>query len=272
MGKKGATLFWYRFNVACPVFVFLCTVCQADEVQYGSIEGRVVYNGEHIELEPLYRAGSAVKDAEICAAADLLDERLVVDSETRGVSNVLVWLRRKKDAPIHPDLKKEPLNTPELTFQACKIQPHVLCARTQTGMKVVSKDAVAHNPRDYPTRNPVGCLLLPAWLPDEKELSYKHHFYVAEPSPMKITCDFHPWIMGYVLVQDHPYMTVTDKQGRFRINKIPYGEIKVQVWHELTGYLHKDLTVELNLSEKKLDDTELKIDERTSASLQFVAK
>jgi hypothetical protein len=115
-------------------------------------------------------------------------------------------------------------------------------------------------------------VLLSPGLPGRKEFSNIHNFQVAEPLPMKITCDFHPWIMGYVLVQDHPYMAVTDKQGRFRIEKIPYGEIKVQIWHELAGYLRRDHTIELNLPEKKIEDTELKIDEKTSASLRFVRK
>ena len=265
-------MFRYRFIVAFPVFVFLCTVCRGDEIQYGSIEGRVVYHGEHFELEPLYKAGSAVKDGEICAAADLPDERLVVDRETRGVGNVLVWLKRKKDAPVHPDLTKEPLSIPELTFQGCRIQPHVLCVQTQTGMNVVSKDAVAHSPHDYPLRNPVGCVLLTPRLTANKQLTHFQKFQVAEPLPIKITCDFHPWMSSHVLVQDHPYMSVTDNQGRFKIDRIPFGEIKVQVWHELAGYLRKDMAVELNLSEKKIDDTELKIDEKLAATLRFSDK
>ncbi|MBL8809006.1 MAG: hypothetical protein JNM43_02415 [Planctomycetaceae bacterium] len=265
-------MFRFRLTAVCLVFICCDMAVSADEVLYGSIEGRVIYRGEHSELEPLFRAGDEVKDAEVCASNDLPDERLVVDTESRGVSNVLVWLKRRKDAPVHPDLTKQPLNIPELTFQGCRIRPHVLCAQTQTGMKVVSKDAVTHGPHDYPLRNPVGCVLLAPGLPGKKEFSNIHNFHVAEPLPMKITCDFHPWIMGYVLVQDHPYMAVTDKQGRFRIEKVPCGEIKVQIWHELAGYLRRDQTIELNLPEKKIEDTELKIDEKTSASLRFVRK
>ena len=264
-------MLWFRF-FAASLFSILSVSSQADEIQYGSIEGRVVYNGEYPELEPLVRTGGQIKDAEVCAAADIPDETLVVDRESKGVSNVFVWLNRKNDARVHPDLTKEPLNLPELNFQGCRIQPHALCAQTQTGMKVVSKDGLPHNPHDYPVRNSSGCVGLSPWSLGDKESANFHRFRSAEPHPMKITCDYHPWMIGYVLVQDHPYMTVTDSQGRFRIDKIPHGEVKIQIWHELAGFLERNRSVELNVAEEKIEDAELKIDENTAAALRKVAR
>ena len=42
---------------------------------------------------------------------------------------------------------------------------------------------------------------------------------------------------GWVLALDHPYMAVTDGEGKFEINNIPVCEHHFQFWHEATGYL-----------------------------------
>lgn len=260
---------WCRIITACSILGILSSVAQADEVQYGSIEGQVVYKGKHLELEPLVRAGTQAKDAEVCASADIPDERLIIDRESKGVINVFVWLDRKDDTRVHPDLTREPLNIPELKFQGCRIQPHALCVQTQTGMKVLSTDRIAHNPHDYPVRNSLGCLLLPALNAGADEVSFKQEFRSAELLPIAVKCDFHPWMSSHVLVQDHPYMTVTDAQGRYRLDKIPYGRLKLNVWHEMAGYLRKNYTFELNVAEKKIDDTELRIDDKAAATLRL---
>ncbi|GAB5442035.1 MAG: hypothetical protein Fues2KO_23840 [Fuerstiella sp.] len=44
-------------------------------------------------------------------------------------------------------------------------------------------------------------------------------------------------MQGYALVQDHPFMAVTDEQGHFEIQGVPRGSHKLIVWHELRGYL-----------------------------------
>ena len=55
--------------------------------------------------------------------------------------------------------------------------------------------------------------------------------------PMQVKCDIHAWMKAYWLVLDHPYMAITDKNGKFNIEKIPEGEHEFIVWHERIGYL-----------------------------------
>lgn len=42
-----------------------------------------------------------------------------------------------------------------------------------------------------------------------------------------------------MLVLPHPYMAVSDAQGRFEIKNIPAGKWAFQFWHEKAGYLDK---------------------------------
>ncbi len=45
---------------------------------------------------------------------------------------------------------------------------------------------------------------------------------------------------AYWVVVDHPYATVTDKDGNFEIKDLPAGEHEFKVWHEKPGYLVKN--------------------------------
>ena len=48
---------------------------------------------------------------------------------------------------------------------------------------------------------------------------------------------------GVVLVQDHPYMALTDEDGRFELKDLPAGKLTLKVWHEKAGWV-KDVLVD----------------------------
>lgn len=49
-------------------------------------------------------------------------------------------------------------------------------------------------------------------------------------------------------MSDHPYVAVTDADGKFRIDNLPAGDHTFRVWHERCGYVttgefERELTV-----------------------------
>ena len=62
-------------------------------------------------------------------------------------------------------------------------------------------------------------------------------FKSAEIVPMKVSCSIHNWMLGYVLVEDHPYMAVSDKDGKFELKNLTAGQMKFKVFHEKNGFL-----------------------------------
>lgn len=227
--------------------------------QWGGIKGKVVFEGDLPALKDLVTKGdAAARDAAVCAAKGVPDETVVVDPTSKGVANVVVYLRRKP-SKIHPNLAKPAEATVTLDQVNCQFIPHVLAVRADQKVKVISSDAVAHNTRCVPLKNQGFNFLLSPM--DSKGVEVP--FQTGETLPVEIRCDIHPWMKGYWMITDHPYVAVTDKDGVFQIDNLPAGDNEFRVWHEGPGYLEKSL--EVKVADGKV--TELKPIVATAAKL-----
>src|SRR5262249_42021828 len=65
----------------------------------------------------------------------------------------------------------------------------------------------------------------------------KYTFPQVETSMAVITCGIHPWMKGYAVIKDHPYMAVSNKDGLVTIKNLPAGSWTFQMWHERHGYV-----------------------------------
>jgi hypothetical protein len=44
-------------------------------------------------------------------------------------------------------------------------------------------------------------------------------------------CGFHAYMESWALVVDHPYVAITDQDGRFEIGDVPPGTYTIKIWH-----------------------------------------
>jgi hypothetical protein len=207
------------------------------QAQWGTIKGQVTVTGDFAPLKALVAKGDAgAKDADVCAAAGVPDETVVVDPESKGLANVVVWLA-KKPAKIHPDLAKS--KNPEVTFdqKGCQFIPHVLLVRTDQKVRVLSNDGVAHNTHTYPLKNKQENFIV---APNDRA-------GVAVPS-----VSLEERLPAWWVILDHPYAAVTNAKGEFEIADLPVGEHEFRVWQEKAGYLEKTYKVTVKAGENKL--------------------
>lgn len=209
------------------------------EAQWGDVKGRVVLSGPAPEMKLLVKMGDAsVKDAAVCAAQNVPNEELVVDPETKGIANVVVYLP-KAPAKINPELKPDPVMTVLYDQKGCRFLPHVAMVQAGQKVQVINSDAVAHNTRGSPVRNQGFNIIISPNDNKGIEIPLK----VAESVPMQIGCDIHPWMRGWWVVTDHPYAAVTAADGTFSIKGLPAGEHEFRVWQEKVGYVERKLKV-----------------------------
>ncbi len=194
--------------------------------KWGHLSGRFVYDGE----PPAQAKLQLNKDIEFCSPFEPKAEQLVVNQKNRGIANVVLWLevpRRGPAPPIHQSYAKTAEKSVLLSNSKCRFNPHVTLLRTTQKLALKNEDTIAHNTAAGLKRNLPFNVVTPSGSTDERSVRK------AERKPVKISCSIHAWMTGWLLVQEHPYMAVTDADGRFKIKNLPAGEWTFQVWHEI---------------------------------------
>ena len=54
----------------------------------------------------------------------------------------------------------------------------------------------------------------------------------AEPGLVRVYCNIHPQMVGFVMVVDTPFAALTDRDGAFRFEDVPAGTWTLKAWHE----------------------------------------
>lgn len=220
---------------------------------WGTLKGQVTFDGTPPPMPVLQEVGKAQKDPEVCAKdAPIVSEKLVVNSGTKGVKNVFVYLQRP--ARVNEEAKKEALAR-NLVFDQknCTYIPHVLALMTGQPVTVKTSDSVNHNVNfqlQNFTQNPV--------MPPGDTKNYT--LDSPERGPKPVACNIHPWMQAYWLVLEHPYFAVTDENGNYEIKNAPAGTQKVVVWQEATGYVSQPSGDPVDIKANETTTKEFKID------------
>lgn len=102
--------------------------------------------------------------------------------------------------------------------------PHVLAITAGTTVQFPNSDRIYHNvfslskPRPFDLgRYAVG---------RSKSVRFD------KPGVVRVFCDIHSHMNAFILVFSHPFFSVTDAAGRFRIDNIPPGTYTLVAWNE----------------------------------------
>jgi plastocyanin len=192
----------------------------------GTISGEVKFAGE----PPVPAKVEVTKDQEVCGKTEKIDESLVV-GPNKGIKDVVVSIRNIQKG------KKLPDQGAVLDQRDCRYAPHVVLTPAGVEMSILNSDGILHNIHSYSTKNPPFNKAQPKF---RKEIKEKF----AEPEVVKLTCDAHGWMSGWVIVMDHPYYAVTGDDGTFALSDVPPGEYELQFWHETLGEMVQKVVVE----------------------------
>ena len=213
--------------LACLLAGWMTTAVWGDG--WGSIKGRFVLKGSPPTPEKL----TITKDKEYCGKFDLVDESLRVDPQSKGIADIVVSLytRRGKKVKIHPDLKA-PSGSVVLDNNECRFEPRIAFVRVGQELVIKNSDTVGHNTKIDTFSQPGSNYTIPA------KGEIKQTFRKAERRPAKVSCSIHPWMSGYLVIKDHPYVAISAKDGSFEIKNLPAGKVALQLWHH-SGYVDR---------------------------------
>jgi plastocyanin len=113
--------------------------------------------------------------------------------------------------------------------------PHVLAIMTGTTVDFPNSDKFYHNvfSLSKPARFDLGRY------PAGRFRSIRFD----KPGIVRVFCDIHSHMNAYILVFSHPFFTLTDQEGRYRIDNIPPGSYNVVAWNEGTASEAKPVLV-----------------------------
>ena len=193
-----------------------------------AITGVIRFEGPPPERKPI----QLTPDSRELYDAAPLDERVLV-SEKGEIANVFVYVKRgveKKDYPV--PTKPAVVNQDKSMFR-----PRVQGVMVGQELLMRNSDPFIHNVRSMSLKNRPFNIGQPANTPDRKKVFDK------QEGPIRLGCDFHPWMTAYVFAMEHPYFAVSDEKGQFKIEGLPPGEYTLEAWHEVFGDQRQKITV-----------------------------
>jgi Carboxypeptidase regulatory-like domain len=193
----------------------------------GTIEGKVIYNGE-VETRKIIPN----KDLQVCDGPR--DEPLIDVGADKGVQNAVVYLTQVAKGKAWPAQAGE-AKTPELVNHNCRFEPHVQVIRAGP-LVVVNSDPILHNTHGYYGKRTAFNMALPnegQRIPTE----------LTRAGTVRVDCDAHGWMEGWIYVVDNPYYAITGADGKFSITDVPPGNYTLVAIQSLTGPVQQSVTV-----------------------------
>ena len=246
-----------------PILVLIVCVTFIGSVNAATVTGTITFDGTEEYTEVPARKLLDIKTNDqhcVTTAKGAKSEELVV-SKGKGIQNVVVYVRvsGQKATPLKEN--------PKLDQKDCRYLPHVLVVPTGTEVDLTSDDPVAHNVHSHAVKNEAKNVQIP-----KKTVTIPYKLTKAEA--IKLTCDIHAWMSGYIVVVDSNFYTVTGQKdekgkfihpddyeksadtGKYTIKDVAAGRARVVVWHETLGTANKTVQVP--------ETGELKVDFKSS--------
>ena len=187
----------------------------------GSISGEVKFTG----AAPAPKVVKVNKDNEVCGQEKKIVEVAVGPGGGLGETLVSVAAKGAKPTPAKPAV---------LDQKGCEFHPDIV-VMAPGEIKILNSDGVLHNIHTFSTANPPINKAQPKF---KKEMVEK----LEKPELVKVQCDAHSWMHGWIFVTENP-TAVTDDKGAFKLENVPPGKYKVDVVHPVLGKQTKEVEV-----------------------------
>ncbi len=192
----------------------------------GTIKGKVTFAG----TPPGKKKVIPTKDKEACGSAVREVDQIVVGPD-KAVQEAVVYLKQVDKGKAW----EKPAKPAAIENLKCDFVPHVQVVPAGD-FEIVNSDPVLHNTHGF-----LGKLtVFNVALPNQGQRIKKP---LQKPGMVRVECDAHGWMLGWVYVADNPYYAVSAKDGTFTLTNVPPGTYTLVGWQEYTGAVEVSVTV-----------------------------
>ena len=159
-----------------------------------------------------------------CAAGTVTGKvTLVKDGkELPDSSNVVVWVEGTHRPSVTPT--PAAAKSGEMKQASKRFQPRVVAVPKNSTVEFPNLDPIYHNVFSVSGANRFDLGLYRSGASKPKTFD--------EAGLVRVYCNIHPQMVGFVMVVDSDYVTVTPPSGQFEIANVPPGARVLKVWHE----------------------------------------
>lgn len=208
----------------------------SEENPKSSIRGRVLFGGKVPKAKLIDESGRN---------RDLIE----VDPKTAGLRFAAVFLLDAPKSEAPAKIEELRIDQKDFTFV-----PRIVTVRAGQVVKFTNSDSTNHNVR--------GASLLPknefnVYTGTSGESIQR---FVADPKnrPIRLGCDIHAWMTGWVYVFEHPFHAVTDSEGRFELRGVRPGKHRLAIRQPDVGFSRE---VEVVVTESETANVEVRFRE-----------
>jgi Polysaccharide lyase family 4, domain II len=192
----------------------------------GTIQGKVSFPG----TPPSKKKIIPTKDREACGSAPRDVDQILLGPD-KTVQDAVVYLQKVDKGKAW----EKPGKSPEINNVKCDFNPHVQIMPVGD-LDIVNSDPVLHNTHGFLDKLTVFNVALP----NEGQRIKRP---LRKSGLVRVECDAHGWMLGWILVAENPYYAMTGKDGSFTIKDVPPGAYTLVVWQEFTGPVEVPVTV-----------------------------
>lgn len=192
----------------------------------GTIKGKVTFPG----TVPAKKKVIPTKDREACGSGVREVDQIVVGPD-KSVQDAIVYLKKVEKGKAW----EKPGKTPAIDNVKCDFNPHVQVIPAGD-VEIVNSDPVLHNTHGFLDKLTVFNVALP-------NQGQRIKRPLKRTGLVRVECDAHGWMLGWIYVADNPYYAVTAKDGSFTLANVPPGSYTLVGWQEYTGAVEVPVTL-----------------------------
>ena len=211
------------------VAAFILPLGPPPQVTVGTIVGVVRYTSTSPMLE------TAADRADPCGAR----QPSVAVNSNGGLANAYVWINQGLEAESLP----APQQPVHLEQGNGAFVPRIVAVQAGQPLAIRSSGTTTDLTKFTSAHNGVFSIGLPL------RGSVYHRVFDQPEIGIRLGSTVHPRLRAYIHVSEHPYHTVTDLDGRFKITNLSPGRYTISVWYESAALVPDQAQVERSIGE-----------------------
>ncbi len=185
----------------------------------GSVSGKVTFSGD----DPAPKIFAITKDNDVCGSGNReVDFVRVTDG---ALNDVVVYLDKVKEGKAFDPATE----TGAVNQSGCAFDPFIQVMHNGSDFTAKNSDTVSHNIHTYEILGRAKKTVFNISQPDQgnvvKQVKLKRG------TAMKVECDQHDFMHGFVFVAKSPYFALVADDGSYTIDGVPPGKYTVKAWH-----------------------------------------